>query len=230
MADKDDGTPKPAESQPDVSQANFQNPIVILATLILLSLFVMIGASMLGVDHGFLSGMARPELARGLITYLFAIVTIGIAVALVLNTLVGPAPSDANDGRFQRAKEVLSLLLGVFGTIVGYYFGAESSKANLEAPFELSTPDLSPQPVGPAGLVTVRAVIKGGTAPLQYGVGQGTDNVEVKDLAFEGGWIVKQVQLKAPSPAEVQSIHLVVEDSSGKRIDRVVPVRRSAQD
>ncbi|BAV47121.1 DNA polymerase [Mesorhizobium loti] len=101
MADKDDGTPKPAESQPDVSQANFQNPIVILATLILLSLFVMIGASMLGVDHGFLSGMARPELARGLITYLFAIVTIGIAVALVLNTLVGPAPSDANDGRLE---------------------------------------------------------------------------------------------------------------------------------
>ena len=98
----------------------FSNPIVIMAILILLSLFVMIGASILGIDHGFLAGMARPEQARGLITYLFAVVTIGIAVALVLSTLVGPEPTDKNDGRFQRAKEVMSLLLGIFGTIVGF--------------------------------------------------------------------------------------------------------------
>ena len=92
----------------DEWSANFANPIVVLATLILLSLFVMIGSAMLGIDHGFAAGMARADLARGLITYLFAVVTIGIAVALVLSTLVGPQPTDANDGRFQRAKEVLS--------------------------------------------------------------------------------------------------------------------------
>ncbi|MER9018266.1 hypothetical protein [Mesorhizobium sp. M0898] len=230
MGGNGEEAPKVPEPQQESPPANFQNPIVVLATLILLSLFVMIGASMLGLDHGFLAGMAKPELARGLITYLFAVVTIGIAVALVLSTLVGPAPTDANDGRFQRAKEVLSLLLGVFGTIVGYYFGAESSKANLEVPFELSTPDLSPQPVGPAGLVTLRAVIKGGTVPLRYGVAQGADNVDVTDLAFEGGWIVKQIELKPPSPAEIQSIHLIAEDASGRRVERVIPIRRSSQD
>jgi hypothetical protein len=219
-----------SDNQLDTLGANYRNPIVVLAILILLSLFIMIGASMLGMDHGFLAGMAKPELARGLITYLFAVVTIGIAVALVLNTLVGPKPSDANDSRFQRAKEVLSLLLGVFGTIVGYYFGAESSKTNQEVPFELSAPDLSPQPVGPAGIVTVRAIIRGGTTPVHYGVAQGSDAVEVKDLTFDGGWIVKQLQLKPPSPAEIQTLHIVAEDSGGKRVELAVPIRRSTQD
>jgi hypothetical protein len=214
----------------DDGAANFRNPIVLLAALILLSLFVMIGASMLGVDHGFLAGMAKPELARGLITYLFAVVTIGIAVALVLSTLIGPAATDANDGKFQRAKEVLSLLLGVFGTIVGFYFGSESSKSTREEIYALSTPDLSPQPVGPTGLVTVRAVVRGGNLPLHYGLAQGSEPVEAKDLVFEGGWIVKQLQLKPAQQGETQTIHLAVEDSIGRRVEVAVPIRRSTQD
>jgi hypothetical protein len=210
--------------------ANYSNPIVMLVMLILLSLFALIGASMFGLDHGFLASMARTDLARGLITYLFAVVTIGLAVALVLSTLVGPEPTDANDRRFQRGKEILSLLLGVFGTIVGFYFGSETAKASREEAYQLSTLDLTPQPVGPAGAVTVRAVVKGGAPPFRYGLAQGTDPVEIKDLAFEGGWIVKQLQLKAAQPGESQTIHLMVEDSGGKRIEQAGPVRRSAQD
>jgi hypothetical protein len=210
--------------------ATFSNPIVVLATLILLSLFVMIGASMLGVDHGFLAGMAKTDLARGLITYLFAVVTIGIAVALVLSTLVGPEPSDANDGRFQRGKEILSLLLGVFGTIVGFYFGSETARANREEVYQLSTLDLSPLPVGPAGMVTARAVVRGGNSPYRYGMAEGSDPVEAKELAFDGGWIVKQLQLKPVQQGQIQTIHLLVEDSTGKRLEQVVPIRRSTQD
>jgi hypothetical protein len=158
-ADKAKGAEKPAPN-PKEWTADFSNPIVVLSLLILLSLFVMIGASMLGIDHGFLASMAKADLARGLITYLFAVVTIGIAVALVLSTLVGPEPTDVNDGRFQRGKEVLSLLLGVFGTIVGFYFGSESSSSAKETPYQLSSIDIAPQPVGTAGQITVRAVVR----------------------------------------------------------------------
>lgn len=214
----------------DFTPTGYRNPVVMLAMLILISLFLMIGASILGLDHGFLAGMARPELARGLITYLFAVVTIGIAVALVLNTLVGPAPSDANDGRFQRAKEVLSLLLGVFGTIVGYYFGSETSEASRPVPFELSSPDISPLPVGPTGDVTVRAVIRGGVPPFHYGIAEGNNDVELKDLAFDGGWIVKQLKLTVPVETPGQSLHIIAEDSNNKRVETVVPIRRSTQD
>jgi hypothetical protein len=208
--------------------ATFSNPIVILTTLILLSLFVMIGAAIFGLDHGFLASMAKADISRGLITYLFAVVTIGIAVALVLSTLVGPEPTDANDARFQRGKEVLSLLLGVFGTIVGFYFGSETAKSSIEEVFQLSTLDISPQPVGPAGEITVRAVVKGGTPPYHYGLALGNDPVDVKDLAFDGGWIVKQLKLTVQ--AEPETIHLIVEDAVGKRVEQAVPVRRSSRD
>lgn len=224
------GNNEPSKYRSGEWSVNFSNPIVVLASLILLSLFVMIGAAMMGIDHGFLNNMARADLARGLITYLFAVVTIGIAVALVLSTLVGPESNDATDGRFQRGKEVLSLLLGVFGTIVGFYFGSEATKASGQEPYALSTLDLAPEPVGPTGLVTIRAVVKGGTPPYHFGVAQGTDNVDVKDLAYDGGWIVKQFQLPAPKQGEVQTLHLIVEDSGKKRVEQSTPVRRSLQD
>lgn len=207
--------------------ANFTNPIVALAILILASLFVMIGAAMFGMDHGFLAGMAKADLARGLITYLFAVVTIGIAVALVLSTLVGPAPTDANDGRFQRAKEILALLLGVFGTIVGFYFGSE--KNTKEELYQVSTLDISPQPVGADGIIIIRAVIRGGTPPFHYSLTQGNDVSEIKDLAFDGGWVVKQVQLKTVTQGELDTVRLTVQDSTGKKVEQAAPLRRSTQ-
>jgi hypothetical protein len=208
---------------------SYTNPVVVLTILILFALIAMIGAAILGIDHGFLASMSRAELARGLITYLFTVVTIGIAVALVLSALVGPVQS-AVDARFQRGKEILSLLLGVFGTIIGFYFGSEIASANREVPFQVSGIDLSPLPVGPSGIVTVRAVIQGGAPPVTFGLGEADEKVDVNEIAFDGGWIVKQLKLKAPQQGLSQSIHLVVEDSTGKRLDRVTSVRRSTAD
>ena len=82
---------------------------------------------MFGWDKGVLQSMSRTDYARGLITYLFAVVTIGTAVVLVVSALTTSA-DDQHEKRFQRGKEILSLLLGVFGTIVGFYFGAEIGK------------------------------------------------------------------------------------------------------
>lgn len=210
--------------------ANYKNPIVFLAFLILFSLFVMIGGSIFGYDRGFLASMAKAELARGLITYLFAVVTIGIAVALVLASLVGPGAMDANDHRFQKGKEVLSLLLGVFGTIVGFYFGSEASGASKETPYQLSSIDISPQPVSATGQITLRAVVKGGTSPVRFGVGQGTDTIEVKELVFDGGWIIKPFQLKPARPGESETVRVLVEDAQGKRLEQVAAIRRQPPD
>ena len=65
------------------------NPVVLIAVLILLSVFVLIGSAIFGIDRGVLTGMSRIDFARGLITYLFAIVTIGTAVVLVVSGLTG---------------------------------------------------------------------------------------------------------------------------------------------
>lgn len=209
---------------------SFRNPVVILTILILLSIFVMIGAAMFGIDNGFLGGMARPEMARGLITYLFAVVTIGIAVALVLSTLIGPAQSDANDARFQQAKEVLSLLLGIFGTIVGYYFGSEATRGAQRLALEIATPDLSPNPVGPKGIVTVRTLVRGGQPPIRFGIAEGENRPEAKDLVFDSGWIVKDFELPTVTAPKMQVIHIIATDGAGQKTEISVPIRRFAQD
>jgi len=207
----------------------YSNPVALLAVLILGSVIALIGAAVLGIDHGVLSGMGRTDFARGLITYLFAIVTIGIAVALVLSALINPQSSPEHDARFQQGKEILALLLGVFGTMVGFYFGSETVAASkAEQLLQVSTLDIAPQPVSPTGSFTFRGVVRGGTAPYRFGAAQGSDKVDLTDVAGEGGWIVKQLQLKTPKPGESQYIHLLIQDGAGKQIEQYAAIKVTA--
>jgi hypothetical protein len=64
--------------------------------------------------------MADRKCARGLITLLFAVVTIGTTLVLLVSALVGSGDALA-EKRFQQGKEVLSLLLGVVATTLDYY-------------------------------------------------------------------------------------------------------------
>lgn len=57
---------------------------------------------------------------RGMITLLISVVTVGIALILVLSTIVS---QNFEEKRFSQGKEILTALLGVLGTIVGFYFG-----------------------------------------------------------------------------------------------------------
>jgi hypothetical protein len=62
--------------------------------------------------------------ARGLITFLIAIGTIAIAIILTLASVVMDA--DDTDERLSRGKEILTVLVGVLGTIVGFYFASNT--------------------------------------------------------------------------------------------------------
>ncbi len=199
------------------------NPVVLLALILVVSLIALIGAAVLGIDRGVLNNMSKSEFARGLITYLFAVVTIGTAVVLVLSALLG-AEGEIHERRFQRGKEILALLLGVFGTIVGFYFGsAVSPKAETMA-LLLSTPDVNPRVAEAGGRVTVRAVVSGGALPNRFGVGFGDDTVEVKEAVAEGGWIVKEIPVRQFRPQETQVIRVIVQDASSQRAERMVPL------
>jgi len=63
--------------------------------------------------------LASPDLARGVITFIFAVGTVGIALLLAVGALVGQHSVE----EFAKAKEILTVLIGVFGTILGFYFG-----------------------------------------------------------------------------------------------------------
>jgi hypothetical protein len=89
--------------------ARLMHPIPLTVLIILVSVVMLLAANVLGWDDGLvLLRMADHEFARGLITYLFAVTTIGTSVVLVLAALMG----SLGDSAYQRGKEILALLLG----------------------------------------------------------------------------------------------------------------------
>jgi hypothetical protein len=190
------------------------DPIVLLALIIEVSVVLLIGAAVLGIDKGVLLNMRHTEYARGLITYLFASVTIGTAVVLVVSALVG-TETDVSQKRFERGKEILSLLVGVFGTIVGFYFG--SSAGEMAADIHVSSLRLNPETVDVGGTVTVAAVVSGGQPPYRFGVGFGNDAVEPTEPVGGDGWIVKSLSVRQPQPKEAAAVTVVVQDAKDRR-------------
>jgi len=101
---------------------------------------VFLGVAIFG---GYLKPLAEAEQARGLITFLFTFATIAIAVVLSLSLLW--MDKDELEERFKFAKDLLMILVGILGTIIGFYFGATEKK-----PPEAQSPPAASSPVSPA--------------------------------------------------------------------------------
>jgi len=185
------------------------NPVVLIAVSILISVNVLIGMAIFGSDHGVLASMSRIDYARGLITYLFAIVTIGTAVLLIVSALTG-TDDLAHQRRFQRGKEILSLLLGLFGTIVGFYFGSEISQGNTAV---LQTAPLRIGRIGtpPDSKITVTTFVTGGKGPYEYVITLGDAPRGTFQPVPANGWITKEIDAKQ----NASQIALDVRDSEG---------------
>jgi hypothetical protein len=76
--------------------------------------------------------MAQVNQARGLITFLFAFATIAIILLVAITTFW--MPKDEVQIRFEKAKDLLTILIGVMGTILGFYFGTVSSSPSAPTP------------------------------------------------------------------------------------------------
>lgn len=75
---------------------------------------------------GWLRQAGQPSTARGLITFVVVGATLIIALALVGFLIFGD--SKDRDKRFSQGKEVLTIFIGILGTIMGFYY-AEGSVA-----------------------------------------------------------------------------------------------------
>jgi len=95
--------------------------IVVLA---LAALTVLLGilAGILLPGLKFRDAMGDPSIARGVITFLFAFGTISIAL-LIAAASYWVGNNDELKERFGYAKDILMVLIGILGTIIGFYFG-----------------------------------------------------------------------------------------------------------
>lgn len=109
-------------SGPEPNWTQYIPPV--LFSVLGVTILVIIGIIISRYGQEFLLHLAEDKVARGLITFLIAISTVGIAIILAVSTVMGNGDDAAADKRFDRGKQVLSVMIGVLGTIVGFYFGS----------------------------------------------------------------------------------------------------------
>ncbi len=137
----------------------------LLGILVLLAIIYIITQN----GQKFLTKLADKEVARGLITFLIAIATVGIAIILAISTVV-LTEGDEGDKRFDRGKQVLSILIGVLGTIVGFYFGsAPDTKGAHQQTLAITTTQL-PDGAASTAYPSTTLLASGGTPPLTWSV------------------------------------------------------------
>jgi hypothetical protein len=226
MTDGNDHPPANRAAETVGAIKAYFNPIVAIAFAMLLAIVLLIGASTLGWDKGLvLAKMGQVEFARGLITYLFAVVTIGTAVVLVVSALTSE-DTEAHERRFQRGKEILSLLLGVFGTIVGFYFGSEvAAKGQAEETIVKVIPlRLSAGQVPGGSEFTLTTYVSGGKTPYKYGIGFDKDDIKAETPVDPSGWIIKTLAAPKQPADRATLVRVLVEDADGHSTEVSAPV------
>jgi len=174
--------------------------------------------------RGFLESLGDRTVARGLITFLITFTTIGIAIILTISTLFGSASADG-DKKFDQGKEVLSVLIGILGTIVGFYFGSSadakpvtSSASQVLTIAPASVSNLQPKK---GEKFTITAFVSGGKAPYTYSIQFDPPLIPpIKDAKTTDG-IIKQ-EISVPDALATDSevrYQITVVDSENKTAD-----------
>ena len=185
----------------------------------------LIIAAVLGVGMfymPFLSSIAQPDYARGLITFLFSFATIGVFVLVAI--AVFWLPSAEVEPRFRHAKDLITILVGVLGTVIGFYFGAASPSAPLS--ISLVTVPSSPIPIG--SKVTATAKVSGGVAPYlcdiaintPFPTGVDPTKMDLKCQVFASGQLSAEMTVPAGVSSKTEvTFKIVARDARGGRIE-----------
>ena len=179
-------------------------------------------------ESSLLRELASLDQARGLITFLVAVTTVGIALILTVYVVVTNDPNVKD--RFILGKEVLTGLIGVLGTIVGFYFGSVATQTQKPATNEVKITKFAVEPT--AGKVgdkfKVHVQTSGLKLPLQYTVSFNTDS----KIADKAGTSTKDdftEEFSIPASAAAGSnveVSFALKDKSGTAADsKLLPVQ-----
>jgi hypothetical protein len=151
-----------------------------------------------------LEDLADLDTARGLITFVITVGTVAIAIMLALTAIM----TREFDKRIVVGKEILTILVAVLGTIVGFYYGATAkpsgpaggSGGNNPAAISIEEPKLNR---GTDGALTLSANITGGTKPYNYSVTFSPETIPPIQNKQSEGPITSRIELPNRPPTAI---------------------------
>jgi hypothetical protein len=180
----------------------------IVLVLILGGIFVALYVGLYQADGRFLSSLRETDVSRGLITFVVAVTTVSIALVLAVYVMASNEQAAVLKERFSYAKDVLATLVGILGTILGFYFGT-TVNTQVEA-VQVAEPQVR-------GTQLV-AHVTGGSPPYRYTLLlPGVEQSKTPSKVSKDGWIFEQLpsSLKKDDP-----VSLDVSDSKDKKASR----------
>jgi hypothetical protein len=165
-----------------------------------------------------LEPLAKVEIARGVITFLVAVATIAIAISLAISISLGGKESNGAGKHFTQAKEVLTMMVGILGTIVGFYFGL--SPGTQAETLQVTPAVITDQEPAVNRKTTIIAFVRGGKAPYTYSI-TFDDNVlpAIKNIGSQDGTIKQDIVIPPNIPPETKVMFTIdVKDNEGRSV------------
>jgi hypothetical protein len=152
-----------------------------------------------GVEN--VKDLADLDTARGLITFVITLGTVTIAIMLTLTAVV----IRDFDKRISIGKEVLTILVGVLGTIVGFYYGAAKKEAAASTPAAqvLVAAIKVPEQVQSGDTVTISTKLSGGMPPYSYSVRFTPETIPAINQESAKGDISHEFKAAVPAGTEI---------------------------
>lgn len=214
MPDNDLQPPaRPQDSKKSIDWMAIITPVAFVSIAIVVVVFIVYAIS---GSRGVLTSLADEKIARGLITFLVTLATVAIALILALSAIISD-PAVVKD-RFALGKEVLSVLIGVLGTIVGFYFG--SSVSGQAPPLHVASAIVTNEQPKKGDVTTIVGFIAGGKPPYTYSIAFTPATIAGgKDIPATDGTMKYDVQVPADLKTDTPETFVIdVKDSDGKSI------------
>jgi hypothetical protein len=170
-------------------------------------------------EKSILGDLADIEKARGLITFLIAVCTVAIALILSISVIISRGTRAPQ--RFTQGKEILTLLIGVLGTIVGFYFGTSAKGA--PQPLQVSAIQISSEQPNLGATITITATIAGGKPPYAYSIKFSPPLIEETKGSSKDGKIEQVVTTPSSIDKAEEEIgfQIIATDEEGKTVTQV---------
>ena len=179
-------------------------------SLVILLIFAGVILTAIIQDSQVLRRLEDPAYARGVITFLISLAAIGLTFMFVYQAFTDKTTSE--DG-FRRGREVLSGLMGIMGTIVGFYFGST----------EKMGADHLDVAVTQEGVNLIAHAI-GGTPPYRGVITFVPKDVKsIEDLQSKDGWLVVSLATVATATKATVELQDAKDVKSTKSIDLKSP-------